>query len=72
MLFLMWSSRANEYDADKYAMEIGFGYELASALDTIGTGVPQNSLIKALYSSHPETHDRIGKLQALGVPYSRY
>ena len=72
MLFLMWSSRANEYDADKYAMEIGYGYELAAALDSIGTGVPQSSLMKALYSTHPETHDRIGKLQALGVPYSRY
>ena len=72
MLFLMWSSRANEYVADKYAMEIGYGYELAAALDSIGTGVPQNSLMKALYASHPETHDRIGKLQELGVPYSRY
>lgn len=72
MLFLMWSSRANEYVADKYAMEIGYGYELAAALDSIGTGMPQNSLMKALYASHPETHDRIGKLQELGVPYSRY
>ena len=72
MLFLMWSSRANEYVADKYAMEIGYGYELAAALDLIGTGTPRNSFMKALYSSHPETHDRIGKLQELGVPYSRY
>ena len=72
MLFLMWSSRANEYVADKYAMEIGYGYELVAALDSIGTGMPQNSFMKALYSSHPETHDRIGKLQELGVPYSRY
>lgn len=72
MLFLMWSSRANEYVADKYAMEIGYGYELAAALDSIGTGMPQNSFMKALYASHPETHDRIGKLQELGVPYSRY
>ena len=72
MLFLMWSSRANEYVADKYAMEIGYGYELASALDSIATGVPQNSFMKALYASHPETHDRIGRLQEMGVPYSRY
>ena len=72
MLFLMWSSRANEYVADRYAMEIGYGYELAAALDTIGTGMPQESFLKALYSSHPETHDRIGKLQEMGVPYSRY
>lgn len=72
MLFLMWSSRANEFEADKYACEIGFGYELAVALDTIGSGVPQSSLLKALYSTHPETNDRIDRLQKLGVPYSRY
>lgn len=72
MLFLMWSSRANEYEADKYAFEIGLGYELAEALDTIGAGAPQNSFMKALYSTHPETNDRIGALQELGVPYSRY
>lgn len=72
MLFLMWSSRANEYVADKYAMEIGYGYELAAALDSIGTGMPQNSFVKALFSSHPETNDRIGKLQEMGVPYARY
>lgn len=72
MLFLMWSSRSNEFEADKYAFEIGFGYELAVALDTIGSGVPQSSFMKALYSTHPETNDRIGKLQELGVPYSRY
>lgn len=71
-LFLMWSSRANEYVADKYAMEIGYGYELAAALDSIGGGVPQSGFMRALYSSHPETNDRIGKLQELGVPYSRY
>lgn len=72
MLFLMWSSRANEYEADKYAYEIGYGYQLAQVLDSIGTGTPQSTLLKALYSTHPETNDRIGKLQELGVPYSRY
>ena len=72
MLFLMWSSRANEYAADKYAFEIGFGYELAQVLDTIGTGTPQSGFLKALYSTHPETNDRIGALQELGVPYAKY
>ena len=72
MLFLMWSRRANEYVADKYAMELGYGYELASALERIGGGVPQSGFIRALYSSHPEVNDRIGKLQELGVPYATY
>jgi len=72
MLFLMWSSRESEFDADKYASELGYGFELAKALDTIGTGDPQESLFNALYSTHPNTHDRIGRLQQLGVLYYRY
>lgn len=72
MLFLMWSSRANEFAADKYALEIGFGNELAAALDRIGAGTPQSSFLKAIYSTHPNIHDRIGKLQEMGVTYSRY
>ena len=72
MLFLMWSMRGNEYDADKYAAELGYGYELAKALDSIGTSEPQESIFKALYSTHPNTHDRIGRLQQSGVPYYRY
>ena len=72
MLFLMWSMRANEYDADKYAAELGYGFELAKGLDAIGTSEPQESFLKALYSTHPNTHDRIGRLQQMGVSYYRY
>jgi heat shock protein HtpX len=72
MLFLMWSSRESEFDADKYAAELGYGFELAKALDTIGTGDSQESFFKALYSTHPNTNDRIGRLQQLGVSYYRY
>ena len=72
MLFLMWSSRENEYVADKYAFELGYGFELAKGLDAIGTSEPQESFLRALYSTHPNTHDRIGRLQQMGVPYYRY
>lgn len=72
MLFLMWSSRKNEYTADAYAAEIGYGTGLALALDTIGSTSSRYSFIKALTSSHPETNERIGRLQAMGVEYSRY
>jgi len=72
MLFLMWSIREKEYEADKYAAELGYGFELAKGLDAIGTSEPQESFLKALYSTHPNTHDRIGRLQQMGVPYYRY
>jgi len=72
MLFLMWSMRENEYIADKYTAELGYGFELAKGLDAIGTSEPQESFFKALYSTHPNTHDRIGRLQQMGVSYYRY
>jgi len=72
LMFLMWSSRQNEFDADKYAHELGYGLQLAQGLDAIGGSEPQKSFLKALYSTHPHIHDRIGRLQQLGVRYYRY
>jgi len=72
MLFLMWSMRENEYDADKYAAELGYGFELAKGLDSINTNEPQESFFKALYSTHPNAHDRVGRLQQMGINYYRY
>lgn len=71
MIFLMWSMRENEYVADKYAAEIGFGYDLALVLDSI-QNEPHQPLLRALYATHPNHHDRIGRLQEFGVQYSRY
>jgi len=72
MLFLMVSMRANEYAADEYARTIGFGYELASALDVIHSNAPTNGFLKALYSTHPDYNDRVARLQEAGVDYYRY
>lgn len=72
MIFLMWSMRQNEYIADKYAFEIGFGQELARVLDNEMCSVPNNGLLKALYVTHPCSDDRIANLQELGTEYSRY
>ena len=68
----MWSMRKNEYIADEYAMELGYGYELAFVLDNNMMTLPENGLIKALYSTHPSNDDRIARLQDFGVNYSRY
>jgi heat shock protein HtpX len=72
LLFLRWSMRENEVIADAYAADLGYGYELAKGLDAIGTSRPQDSFLRALYSTHPHAHDRIGRLQQMGVPYFRY
>ncbi len=71
-LFLRGSSRANEYEADAFACRIGYGYELAEALDHLTMGTPRSSYLQMLESSHPDPSDRIGRLQAMGAGYSRY
>jgi len=72
MLFLMWSMRQNEYIADDYARKLGYGETLARVLDNQLCSSPENGLLKALYSTHPRSDDRIAKLQENGVNYSRF
>lgn len=72
MLFLMWSMRQNEFVADEYAYKLGYGAMLASVLDRHMCSAPDNGLLKALYSTHPHSDDRIAHLQELGAEYSRY
>lgn len=72
LLILMGSNRANEYAADKYAFEIGYGDDLAEVLDRLTMGTPHSTFLKILSSSHPEPSDRIARLQSMGATYSRY
>lgn len=72
MLFLMWSMRQNEYVADEFAYKLGYGNILASVLDRQMCSASENGLLKALYSTHPHSDDRIARLQNLGATYSRY
>lgn len=69
MLFLMWSMRQNEFIADEFAYQIGYGKTLASVLDRHMCSKPENGLLKALYSTHPNSDDRIARLQELGAEY---
>ncbi len=72
MWLLMGSSRANEYAADAYALELGYGNDLAEALDRLAMGTPPSTFLKALSDSHPDPGERIGRLQRMGATYSRY
>ena len=62
----MKSSRDNEFEADKFAFDLGYGHELCLLLDTFGD-VEMNGVFASLASSHPDIDDRIARLQSLGV-----
>lgn len=51
---------------------LGYGTILASVLDRHMCSPPNNGLLKALYSTHPHSDDRVARLQDLGANYSRY
>lgn len=67
-LFIMKSSREHEYDADKFALELGYGNELCALLDNIDN-THTTGLFAQLAGSHPDKNDRINKLQELGATY---
>lgn len=68
ILLVMKSSRDNEYEADEFSFNLGYGNDLCRLLDEIGNSNTKG-LFANLASSHPDKHDRIAKLQALGATY---
>lgn len=66
ILLVMHSSRQNEYVADKFAYDAGYGIPLISLLDRIGDGTEgESGLFANLASSHPDTDLRIAAIQEL-------
>ena len=68
VLLVMKASRANEYEADEFSFNLGYGNELCILLDSI-SGSHAKGLFANLASSHPDKDDRIAKLQELGATY---
>lgn len=68
VLLVMKSSRDNEFEADEFSFNLGYGNELCILLDSIG-GSQVKGLFANLASSHPDKNDRIAKLQSLGATY---
>ena len=70
VLICMASSRGDEYEADKYSHDIGYGPALAYALTRLDGSTTKKEkargLWAALNSSHPETSKRVSRLQQLG------
>lgn len=66
-LLIKASSRSNEFLADKFAKDSGFGNGLTSFLNTLADAKHKRSLIEkiaAIGDSHPETSKRIEALNA--------
>lgn len=72
-LLVLQSNRSQEFEADSFANDTGYGYDLAEALDHLDgySGEKSKGLFLTLMSTHPSTDQRIAKLQELGVPYER-
>ncbi|WP_296329650.1 M48 family metalloprotease [uncultured Acidaminococcus sp.] len=65
-LIQLVKARQDEYDADRYAFEIGYGAELHNALYDISGGAQDDpGFWGRLWSDHPVTQKRLEKLRAL-------
>lgn len=67
----MKSSRSNEYLADEFSFNLGYGVPLCEFLDEVAGDCKAEGLFAALASSHPDTDDRISRLQGLGCEYTK-
>lgn len=65
----MKSSRENEYLADEFSFNLGYGVSLCKFLDEYAGDSHAEGLFAALASSHPDTNDRVSRLQDLGCEY---
>ena len=63
----MSSSRGNEYEADQYAYECGYGEPLCQVLESFGSDGGSKGLFAALSSSHPDNDKRIAKIRELAL-----
>lgn len=70
IMMVMKSNRANEFEADKFALNLGYGNALCEFLDS-STGSSTKGLFANLLSSHPDKDDRIEALMELGATYSK-
>jgi heat shock protein HtpX len=68
VLLCMYSSRKNEYAADEYSHNLGYGNGLKQVLISFGYS-KSSGLFASLASSHPATQKRVAKLEELQRGY---
>lgn len=72
VILVMKASRENEFEADAFSFQCGYGNDLCALLDALpeGGGEKANGLFANLASSHPDTDDRIARMQEMGATYT--
>jgi len=68
VLLIMKSSRENEYEADEFSFNLGYGNALCEFLQSLSSNEAKG-VFAVLSSTHPDKDSRIGRLQALGATY---
>ena len=58
------SGRKNEFEADAYAKQLGYGQHLEYALEALDRGGRSHGFFAALRATHPRTSDRCAYLAA--------
>lgn len=71
LLLVAQTGRECEFEADSFARRLGYGVGLCLYLDSGRESRPQG-IFAALSSMHPVSDERIARLIAQGVRYSRY
>jgi heat shock protein HtpX len=63
IMLVMHSSRKNEFEADQFAAELGYGRDLIVGLNAIDDDPFKKGFWATLRSSHPDTLERIERVQ---------
>ena len=63
VMLCMKTSRNNEYQADRFSVDLGYGTDLVRLLQSLGGGGKPQGLFANLASSHPDTDSRIAHIR---------
>lgn len=64
ILCINWSSKKQEYLADSFAKEIGYGEQLSIFLNELDGSGEKTNWFNLMWQTHPDTIDRLEKLAA--------
>ena len=62
VVLINWSSRRDEYCADSFAANVGYGEQLAQFLYALDGNAPKTNRFSIMFQTHPDTVDRLENL----------